>query len=67
MAVELFGAEAGAYAGIACILSYLFSGHSGIYTAQRVARAKHLRNTPEEGLSLAQIAKQREEEEVIPR
>jgi H+/Cl- antiporter ClcA len=61
MAVELFGAEAGAYAGIACILSYLFSGHSGIYTAQRVGRAKHLRHAQEEGLSLAEIAKKREE------
>jgi H+/Cl- antiporter ClcA len=34
MAVELFGAEAGAYAGIACVISYLFSGHSGIYAAK---------------------------------
>jgi H+/Cl- antiporter ClcA len=41
MAVELFGAEAGAYCGIACVLSYLFSGHNGIYTAQRIGRAKH--------------------------
>jgi H+/Cl- antiporter ClcA len=60
MAIELFGAEAGAYAGIACILSYLFSGHSGIYTAQRIGRAKDLLNTGDEGLSLAQIAKERE-------
>jgi H+/Cl- antiporter ClcA len=36
MAVELFGAEAGAYAGIACVVSYLFSGSAGIYRAQRV-------------------------------
>jgi H+/Cl- antiporter ClcA len=41
MAVELFGAEAGAYCGIACVLSYLFSGHNGIYTSQRIGRAKH--------------------------
>ncbi len=41
MAVELFGAEAGAYAGIACVISYLFSGHHGIYHAQRVGRRKH--------------------------
>jgi H+/Cl- antiporter ClcA len=61
MAVELFGAEAGAYAGIACILSYLFSGHSGIYTAQRIGRAKHLLHAEEEGRSLAQVAKDREE------
>jgi H+/Cl- antiporter ClcA len=41
MAVELFGAEAGAFAGIACVLSYLFSGHAGIYRAQRVGEHKH--------------------------
>ncbi len=42
MAVELFGAEAGAYAGIACVLSYLFSGHSGIYHAQRIGQHKSM-------------------------
>ena len=41
MAMELFGAEAGAYAAVACVFSYLFSGHSGIYTAQRIGRPKH--------------------------
>lgn len=41
MAMELFGAEAGVYAGIACVVSYLFSGHSGIYRAQRIGLAKH--------------------------
>ncbi|HEV2645967.1 MAG TPA: voltage-gated chloride channel family protein [Acidobacteriaceae bacterium] len=41
LAVELFGAEAGAYAGIACVISYLFSGHSGIYQAQRVGKSKY--------------------------
>jgi H+/Cl- antiporter ClcA len=61
MAVELFGAEAGAYAGIACVISYLFSGHTGIYHAQRVGRSKHLSVETEEGLSLALVAKMREE------
>jgi H+/Cl- antiporter ClcA/PII-like signaling protein len=56
MAVELFGAEAGAYAGIACVISYLFSGHAGIYQAQRVGKSKHRRNIAEEGLSLGNIA-----------
>jgi H+/Cl- antiporter ClcA/PII-like signaling protein len=56
MAVELFGAEAGAYAGIACVISYLFSGHAGIYQAQRVGKSKHLANAAEEGLSLGSIA-----------
>jgi H+/Cl- antiporter ClcA/PII-like signaling protein len=56
MAAELFGAEAGAYAGIACVVSYLFSGHAGIYQAQRVGKSKHVANAAEEGLSLASIA-----------
>lgn len=60
MAVELFGAEAGAYAGIACVISYLFSGHAGIYNAQRVGRSKHLSNIAEEGMSLALVAKLRD-------
>ncbi len=61
LAVELFGAEAGAYAGIACVISYLFSGHAGIYNAQRVGKSKHLNHSAEEGLSLALVAKMREE------
>ncbi|WP_158944013.1 DUF190 domain-containing protein [Granulicella sp. S190] len=60
MAVELFGAEAGAYAGIACVISYLFSGHSGIYQAQRVGKSKHLSATAEEGMSLALVSKMRD-------
>ena len=42
MAFELFGAEAGAFAAIACITSYLSSGHHGIYHAQRRAIAHPL-------------------------
>jgi H+/Cl- antiporter ClcA len=41
MAIELFGGEAGAYAGIACVVSYLCSGHAGIYHAQRIGQKKH--------------------------
>ena len=40
MAMELFGAEIGIYAAIGCVVSYLFSGHSGIYRAQRVDQDK---------------------------
>ncbi len=40
MAIELFGAEIGLYALVACALSYLVSGHAGIYRAQRVERRK---------------------------
>ncbi|MBS1822778.1 MAG: voltage-gated chloride channel family protein [Acidobacteria bacterium] len=41
MALELFGTEAGAFAAIACVTSYLFSGHSGIYHAQKLGQDKH--------------------------
>ncbi len=41
MALELFGPEAGAFAAIACVTSYLFSGHRGIYHAQRSNGTKH--------------------------
>jgi len=41
MAIELFGPEIGVYAALACVVSYLFSGHTGIYRAQRVGHAKH--------------------------
>ena len=42
MGIELFGIEAGIYLGIACVAAYLFSGHTGIYTAQVVGTPKHL-------------------------
>ncbi|MFT5643643.1 MAG: H+/Cl- antiporter ClcA [Janthinobacterium sp.] len=41
MAMEMFGAELGIYAAIACVVSYLFSGHAGIYRAQRGGHGKH--------------------------
>ncbi|ACD18093.1 voltage-gated chloride channel family protein [Paraburkholderia phytofirmans] len=41
MAIELFGADIGMYAALACVVAYLFSGHTGIYRAQRVGHAKH--------------------------
>jgi H+/Cl- antiporter ClcA len=40
MAMELFGAEVGVFASLACVMSYVCSGHSGIYRAQRVAHRK---------------------------
>ncbi len=41
MAIELFGPQIGPYAALACVVSYLFSGHTGIYQAQRLGHAKH--------------------------
>jgi len=37
MGVELFGPEHVLYFAIACFTAYYFSGHSGIYSSQRIA------------------------------
>lgn len=47
MAVELFGAGIGPFAALACVVAYLFSGHAGIYRAQRLGQPKH--RAPERG------------------
>jgi H+/Cl- antiporter ClcA len=49
MAMELFGAEVGIYAALGCVASFLFSGHTGIYRAQRFGQGKLGRhvNAPE--------------------
>jgi H+/Cl- antiporter ClcA len=41
MAMELFGAGIGPLAAIGCVTAYLFSGHTGIYHAQRIGHSKH--------------------------
>ena len=41
MAMELFGSEIGVFAALACVSSYLFSGHTGIYRAQRIDHRKY--------------------------
>ena len=40
MAMELFGAEIGVFAAVACVMSYVCSGRTGIYRAQRLAHGK---------------------------
>ena len=41
MAMELFGTGIGVPALLACVVSYLVSGHAGIYKAQRTGQQKH--------------------------
>lgn len=41
LAIELFGAPIGVYAAIACVMSFLFSGHTGIYVSQKRDHSKH--------------------------
>jgi len=43
MGIELFGAECGVYVAIACVISYLLSGHNSIYTQQKIGEAKNRR------------------------
>lgn len=43
MGIELFGAECGAYVAIACVVSYLLSGHNSIYSKQKIGEAKNRR------------------------
>jgi len=41
MGIELFGADAAIYLALACVMAYSFSGHSGIYSAQKIGVGKH--------------------------
>jgi H+/Cl- antiporter ClcA len=54
MGIELFGTTHVLYFGIACILAYYFSGHSGIYQSQLISYRKHLPFESEEELTLKQ-------------
>ena len=40
MGVELFGSNNVLYYAVACFTAYYFSGHSGIYSSQRIAVSK---------------------------
>ena len=40
MGAELFGADAFVLFAVACVVSYVFSSHRGIYTSQRIGVAK---------------------------
>lgn len=42
MGIELFGIESGIYIGLSCVVAYLFSGHTGIYSSQIIGSPKHL-------------------------
>ncbi|MBP7220199.1 MAG: chloride channel protein, partial [Paludibacteraceae bacterium] len=54
MGIELFGAESGLYIGIACVVAYFFSGHTGIYASQKVGSPKHTAFLKQQGESEAE-------------
>ena len=59
LGLELFGANAGVYLALACVVAYLFSGHTGMYGAQVIGQAKHLRYGREQGRPLREVSARR--------
>jgi H+/Cl- antiporter ClcA len=55
MAMELFGSTCGIYAAIACIVSYLVSGHNSIYSRQIIGNPKLIEYSDDLNKSIHQI------------
>jgi H+/Cl- antiporter ClcA len=55
MAVELFGVECSIYVAIACVVSYLLSGHNSIYNKQVIGEAKHSNFESHSGKNINQL------------
>jgi H+/Cl- antiporter ClcA len=55
MGIELFGAECGVYVAIACVVSYLLSGHNSIYTRQKIGEAKNGRYESERDRAISDL------------
>ncbi|MDQ0065411.1 voltage-gated chloride channel family protein [Chryseobacterium lathyri] len=55
MGIELFGAESGVYIAIACVVSYLFSGHHSIYAKQKIGEAKNRRYSIDRDKSISDL------------
>jgi len=58
MGIELFGLESGVFIAIACVMSYVFSGHAGIYSSQRIGSRKYSFMSVEEELNLPNHARE---------
>ena len=55
MGLELFGVHGAVYLALACVVAYLFSGHTGIYSSQVVGQAKHLHIGRQQGKRLGDL------------
>jgi len=55
LGLELYGSGCGIFVAIACIVSYLVSGHDSIYRKQKIGQAKHLRFQDDSGRSITEI------------
>jgi len=62
LGLEMFGSSGMEYMFMTCVISYLFSGHSGIYTSQKIGISKsRLIKVPQES-TLAYYRKKKSEE-----
>ena len=52
MGIELFGESSGLFIAISCVVSYLFSGHAGIYSSQVIGSPKHYKAADKKGRNL---------------
>lgn len=59
MGIELFGSEGAIYMFIACVVSYLFSGHSSIYTSQLIGVSKSQFITIPQGTRISSVKKRK--------
>ena len=55
MGIELFGSEGAIYMFIACVVSYLFSGHTSIYTSQLIGVSKSQFISIPQGTTIASV------------
>lgn len=55
MGIELFGAEAGIFIGLTCVLAYIFSGHAGIYNSQIIGSPKSRKRVDKKGSKLGEL------------
>jgi len=55
MAVELFGPQVGPYAAVACVISFLMTGHRSVYPSQVLSIKKSSSFTVEEGQEMKDI------------
>ncbi|OAQ38662.1 voltage-gated chloride channel protein [Pedobacter psychrophilus] len=60
MGVELFGGEYILYFALACFIAYFFSGHTGIYSSQRIGIAKGWSNKYADETTLKDVQEKRD-------
>ncbi|HNX58852.1 MAG TPA: chloride channel protein, partial [Spirochaetota bacterium] len=55
MSIELFGPEIAAYASVACVISFLMTGHRSIYPSQLLGMAKSVSIRTNVGREIAEV------------